>query len=85
MCANCHRDALYTYEVSAGYLINYCQYHLPKFLTSKKNAGLLTLQVPAPVVVEEPVVKPSKKKAEVVEEPVVEVPVEEPSEDDATN
>ena len=77
-CANCSREALYTYQVSDAYLIHYCQNHLPKFLVNKKNAGLLPLISPAPVVeavVEEPVVeetvKASKKKA-VSEETVVE-------------
>lgn len=73
-CVNCSRDALYTYQVSSSYVIHYCQSHLPKFLINKRNAGLLPLIVPAPIV-EPP--KPSKKK-EVVEEPVVEeTPVEE--------
>lgn len=79
-CVNCSREALYTYQVSSSYIIHYCQSHLPKFLVAKKNAGLLPLVVPTPVV-EEPVVetpKPSKKKEVVVEEPVVdEPPVEE--------
>lgn len=76
-CANCNRDALYTYQVSGSYVLHYCQSHLPKFLIAKKNAGLLALQVPA-VIVEEPVVeapKTSKKKEPVVEE----TPVEETS------
>jgi hypothetical protein len=87
-CANCSRDALYTYAVSESYLLHYCQYHLPRFLTSQKNAGLLALQVPAPVVeepvaVEAEVVKPSKSKKSTpaVEEPAVE---ETPTEDAPT-
>lgn len=74
-CANCPREALYTYEVSQDYLIHYCQNHLPRFLTSHKNAGLLGLKVTAPVVEEAPVVtktKKEKKEETVVEEPVVE-------------
>lgn len=67
-CANCQRDALYTYQISGGYSIHYCQAHLPGFLTSQKKAGLLPLQVPKPV---ETPAKSSKKK-EVTPEPVAE-------------
>jgi hypothetical protein len=74
-CANCPAEAQFTYAVAENYLIHYCQRHLPRFLTWKKNAGQLPLQVPAAPVVEEVVApKPSKKKEVVVEE----TPVEEP-------
>jgi hypothetical protein len=57
-CANCEGDALYTYQINSDYLINYCQYHLPRFLTAARDAGQLNLVVP---IVETPA--PSKKKA----------------------
>ncbi len=77
-CANCQRDALYSYPVSGGYAINYCQSHLPGFLASRKKAGLLPLQTPK--VVEEPAPAKASKKKEV--EPVEEAPVEELPEED---
>lgn len=68
-CANCNRDALYTYVVSGNYNLHYCQSHLPKFLTAQKNAGLLPLLKPTP---EEIPAKVSKKKeTETVVEPEV--------------
>jgi hypothetical protein len=80
ICANCSANAEYTYRINTSLAFNYCNKHLPKFLTGQRTAGHLKLEVP---VVEAP--KPVKKKAEVVEEPVVEVPVEEIVEDDASN
>jgi hypothetical protein len=72
-CANCVDDALYTYKISEELSINYCNSHLPNFLTSRKASGQINLVVPA-IVEEEP--KVSKKKTT---EPVVEeVPEEEP-------
>jgi hypothetical protein len=72
-CANCVDDALYTYKISEELSINYCNSHLPNFLTSRKASGQINLVVPA-IVEEEP--KDSKKKTT---EPVVEeVPEEEP-------
>ena len=69
-CANCSRDAIYTYSVTPSYLIHYCSVHLPGFLHNQKSTGSIALKVEAP--------KAPKKKA-VVEEPVVEEPVvEEP-------
>jgi hypothetical protein len=53
-CANCQSEALYTYQINPDYLVHYCQYHLPKFLTSARDAGQLKLVAP---VVEEPVAK----------------------------
>lgn len=64
-CANCEGEALYTYSVNPDYLIHYCQYHLPRFLSAARDAGQLNLIVP---VVE----APSKKK---VVELVAEAPI----------
>lgn len=76
-CANCSNEALYTYQITDDFNIHYCQYHLPRFLTAKKNAGELPLMVPREIPEEQP--KTSKKKAAdpVVEEPVAEPVVEE--------
>lgn len=89
-CVNCATDAMYTYEITDSFSIDYCQYHLPRFLHTMKNGGLLkttevfaaetagALAALAPVeeeVVEAP--KSSKKKTAVVEEvPVEETPTE---------
>jgi hypothetical protein len=80
-CANCSKDALYSYPVSGNYVIHYCQYHLPRFLTNRKNSGQLPLIKP----VQESVAPKAKK---VVQQPIVaeEAVVEEtPAVDDATN
>jgi len=72
-CANCNVDASVYYPVTPSFGINYCQAHLPRFLA--KTPHLLHRVQAEPVVVEEPVVKTSKKKVEpVVEEaaPVIE-------------
>lgn len=71
-CANCVDDALYTYKISDELSINYCNSHLPNFLTSRKASGQLNLVVPA--IVEES--KTSKKKT--TDTVVEEVPEEEP-------
>ena len=65
-CANCSSDALYVYQVSSDYGINYCQRHLPSFLKVGVQPNLFD-------VVAEPVVeKPAKaKKTEAVAEPEV--------------
>ena len=63
-CANCPGEAMYTYKVSDDYLIHYCQYHLPKFLIGKRNAGQLPLVAPKTTK--------TSKTTPVVEEPVVE-------------
>jgi hypothetical protein len=88
ICANCSKEAVYTYTVTPEYELQYCQSHLPKFLYAQRDAGLL----PSAVVVEEvvPVVeevvepaKPSKKKDVVPEvEPEIEPEV---LSDDASN
>ena len=67
-CANCEVEALYTYQISPDYLVHYCQYHLPRFLTAARDAGQLSLIVPI-VEVQQPV---SKKKTTA---PVDETPV----------
>ena len=78
-CANCSNDALYVYQVTDSFGINYCQYHLPRFLHNQRNGGLLA--APTAPVVEAPVEEEApktKKKAVAEETPVVdEVPLEE--------
>lgn len=68
-CANCTRDALYTYVVGGNHNIHYCQSHLPRFLTAQKNAGLLPLVKPP--VIETPAKVSKKKETETVVEPEV--------------
>jgi hypothetical protein len=75
-CANCSKDAEYTYRVNGAIMVHYCDGHLPHFLQQKKLAGLLPLVTPTP---EEPE-KTSKKKT--VAEPEVE---EELAPEDADN
>lgn len=73
-CANCSNTALYTYQVTESFGIDYCQYHLPTFLSKLKYTGALKPKAAEPEVE----VKTTKKKASapVVEEPaVVEAPV----------
>lgn len=73
-CANCNRDALYTYVIAGNHSIHYCQYHLPRFLTAQKKAGLLPLVKPP--VIETPAKVSKKKETEVV--------VDEPEAEEAT-
>jgi len=64
-CANCKSDAVYEYRVTSDFKIDYCSFHLPKFLTGKRDAGLLkpTPVVEAPIVEDPaPVTKATKKK-----------------------
>ena len=62
-CANCSSDALYVYQLTADYGINYCQRHLPSFLSRGHQPNLFAAPVEAPVV-------PTKgKKSQVVAEP----------------
>ena len=83
-CVNCTNDSVWTYEITPSQTIPYCSLHLPRFLSDRKNAGLLkrsdemiqeqsdAFEALAP--------KSSKKtsKAVVEETPVVEeVPAEE--------
>ena len=69
ICANCQSEAIYRYQVTDNYGINYCQQHLPSFLRPRRDAGLLAIP-------EEPVVEPkASKKKEVAEEPA-ETPTE---------
>lgn len=76
-CANCPAEALYGYKVTTDFVIHYCDKHLPKFLFSQKTAGLLKIEVPAPVVTTS-----SKKKTDPV---VTETPAEEAPTEDADN
>jgi hypothetical protein len=71
-CANCTGDALYTYTISDGYRINYCQYHLPRFLLPARAAGMLPL-------FEEPVEKPAKAKKAVTQDSEGEEPTDAPN------
>lgn len=86
-CANCSRDALYSYPVSPTYVIHYCQSHLPTFLVAKRNAGQLPLIDTTPKVEAPAAPKASKKAAPVVEpeetEPVAEEPIAEEAVEDA--
>lgn len=75
ICANCSSDALYVYQLTAEYGINYCQRHLPSFLSRGPQPNLFAAPENLPVV--EPA--PKTKKATVVSEPEV-APT-----DDATN
>lgn len=70
-CANCLSDAFYVYQISPTYGINYCQRHLPTFLSRGPQPNLFA----AP---QEPVVEQTAKakKSKAVEEPVVEEVVE---------
>jgi hypothetical protein len=72
-CANCSEVALYTYQVADGYNINYCQAHLPRFLFSRRDAGLLPVVSIEPVV--EPTPAPKSKKSAPVDSPVEETAV----------
>lgn len=84
-CANCTDNAAFIYEISEAHTIEYCDAHLPRFLTDKKNAGLLKrseeLVQEQSDAFEALSVKSTKKaaaKKAVEETPVVEeVPVEE--------
>ena len=87
-CANCSKDALYSYNVSSDFVINYCQSHLPRFLYTRTGDILANrIEVVNPTVVEPEVevlpeiIAQKKAKAKVVKEvPVVEEPevIEEP-------
>jgi hypothetical protein len=83
-CANCQNEASYRHQYATSFGTNYCQYHLPAFLYKARDLGILALPVEAVAeVIEEPVVKTSKKKVvEAVVEPVVEAVAEEPIEED---
>jgi hypothetical protein len=85
ICANCSSDALYVYQINSVYGINYCQRHLPSFLTRGPQPNLFDVPVEAPVEeapVEETVAEsaPKTKKSQKVDDstPVAEEP-------DATN
>lgn len=60
-CANCSKDAAYTYRLNEDSLIHYCYAHLPKFLKNLRNNESLKLYVPP--------TKTTKKTTTVVEEP----------------
>jgi len=84
ICANCSSDALYVYQVNSVYGINYCQRHLPSFLSRGPQPNLFAAPVDEPVVapVEEAPVEeaPKTKKNKTVDDST---PVAEDS--DATN
>ena len=50
ICANCSSDALYVYQLTAEYGINYCQRHLPSFLSRGPQPNLFAAPVETPVV-----------------------------------
>lgn len=74
-CANCSSDALYVYQISPKYGINYCQRHLPTFLSRGPQPNLFAAPQ-EPVIENTAKVKKTKAVAEPVEEPVVEETVE---------
>jgi hypothetical protein len=85
-CANCNNAAQYVYAISESHEILYCFDHLPRFLTSQKNAGMLktveefeAVKAEALSALETSATKKSKKvkEATVEEAPVVEEPVAE--------
>lgn len=84
-CANCAADALYIYEVADSFVVNYCQRHLPGFLTKLQKSGQLktttAFETEKAAALEAVATKPSKKKT--VEEPVTEESPEEPAADAA--
>lgn len=81
ICANCSSDALYVYQLSANYGINYCQRHLPSFLARGPQPKLF--EAPAKEVQKPVKAKKTEVVAEVVEEVVA--PAEEVVEEDAPN
>jgi hypothetical protein len=66
-CANCSSDALYVYQIASNYGINYCQRHLPSFLSRGPQPNLF--EAPVEEVVE---TKSKSKKVEAVAELEVE-------------
>lgn len=58
-CANCTNEALYVYKPGPEFSLNYCQYHLPRFLTRSENPSVFLVEKEVPKVAE---VKASKKK-----------------------
>jgi hypothetical protein len=71
-CANCNKEALYTYQVTELFGINYCQDHLPRFLYSQRSTGALDVKVP-----EVPAAPAKKAKSAPVNTPAESTPVEE--------
>ena len=60
-CANCSKDAVYTYQPGPEFSIHYCPYHLPKFLTRTENPAVVLYKEEEEVKVTE--TKTSKKKS----------------------
>jgi hypothetical protein len=85
-CANCDNDAYYIYRITDQVFTPYCEKDLPKFLDSRRKAGLLeTTATYQNIVSSEPkattadVTEEPTTEAPIVEEPVIEEPVvEEP-------
>jgi hypothetical protein len=75
-CANCQNIAEYTYQITEGYVIHYCETHLPRVLGNLKSTGELALKIAEekPVEVEAP--KTKKKSAILEEAPEEESPTE---------
>lgn len=67
-CANCSKDAVFQYNVTADFVLYYCVTDLPKFLKGKTaEASLKTLVVqPAPTTTTTS--KKKKAPAPVIEE-----------------
>jgi hypothetical protein len=81
-CANCTSDALYVYEVTSTFNINYCQYHLPVFLHKLQKSGSLktTDEFEAVKAAALAAVAPKTSKKKVEEETPVVEEVAEPTE-----
>jgi len=85
-CANCNNDAYYIYRITDQIFTPYCEKDLPKFLDSRRKAGLLeTTATYQSIISSEPeattteVTEEPTTEAPVVDEPVIEEPiVEEP-------
>jgi len=76
-CANCEKDAVYTYDDKASNPTDYCHECLPVWLHNRAAAGEFQLVRES---VEEAKPKSSKKK---IEEPVIEEPVVEAAADES--
>jgi hypothetical protein len=76
-CANCNVEAPYRYQINENFGVDYCQYHLPRFLYAQRNAGLLAQPVaPAPEPEPAPAPTKSKKAAPADPAPAEPAPVE---------
>jgi hypothetical protein len=70
-CSNCSELAVYSYTISEDYHVHYCGQHLPRFLNSRRDAGLLPLITATPEI-EAPVVSKNKKATSAIVDPAIE-------------